>query len=278
MNKIKLIATCICGALIMVGLTQGKGWRSIVPLHSTRTDVTQLLGPSPDANDLRSNYHLEKEDIYIVFSTKGFCDADTQKVPLGTVLLIQISPKTETQLADYKIDETRFRRFNPSSPPNAGYQGYVDADAGVIFRTYQGRVDKIAYIAAAKDKHLCPAYYENPEKFMNILVEGHISKFDEYSDIPCEDERARLDNFAIYLQNDKPEFKGYIIVYAGPSARSGEAQARAKRAKDHLVKVRGIEAARLVTIDGGCRDRSEVELYALPATMSPPTPNPYRHE
>lgn len=104
-----------------------------------------------------------------------------------------------------------------------------------------------------------------------------IRKFDEYSDLSFEDEKARLDNFAIYLQKDQPTLKGYIIVYAGQNTPSGEAQARAKRAKDYLVKVRGIRAGRIVTIDGGCRDQLEVELYALPSSVSPPTPTPYRN-
>ncbi|HEY2976318.1 MAG TPA: hypothetical protein VGJ48_27635 [Pyrinomonadaceae bacterium] len=84
--------------------------------------------------------------------------------------------------------------------------------------------------------------------------------------------------FATYLQKDEPQFKGYIIVYAGQTTRSDEAQARAKRAKDYLVKVRGIDAARIITIDGGCREQLEVELYALPNALSPPTPNPYRNQ
>jgi hypothetical protein len=59
----------------------------------------------------------------------------------------------------------------------------------------------------------------------------------------------------------------------GKRGSSGHAQARAKRAQDYLVKVRGIDSSRIVTIDGGRRDRLEVELYALPISMSPPTPN-----
>ena len=90
--------------------------------------------------------------------------------------------------------------------------------------------------------------------------------------------KARLDNFAIYLQKDEPAFKGYIIVYAGQRARSGTAQVRAKRARDYLIKVHGIEAARIVTIDGECREKFAVEFYALPGSVSPPAPTPCRKE
>ena len=64
-------------------------------------------------------------------------------------------------------------------------------------------------------------------------------KFDEFGDINCEDEMARLDNFAIQLQQE-PSWRGYIIFYGGRRFRGrlprvGEAAARAGRMKPYLV-------------------------------------------
>ena len=81
--------------------------------------------------------------------------------------------------------------------------------------------------------------------------------------LSLSDEKARLNNFATRLQGTNPEAKGYIIVYTGPGARSGEATMRAERAKAYLVKVRGIDAGRVVAIDGGCRAQLQVELYLV---------------
>src|SRR2546429_255984 len=64
------------------------------------------------------------------------------------------------------------------------------------------------------------------------------TKFDEYGNIKFNDEKARLDNYAIQLQN-APGSQGYIIAYG---TCAGEAQARADRAKDYLVNTRGIDA------------------------------------
>ena len=173
----KLITSA--GLMLMIGNSLlAQEWRGIRPLQSTRDDIRRLLGASPDANDLRSKYRLDKEEVYVVFSTKGFCDADTEKVPPGTVLLIQVTPKRDLRLADLQIDEKKFRRFDPSTPPGIGYEGYINADDGIIFRTHMGRVDEVVYIAAAKDVHLCPDYYENPEKFIRVLVDPPV-KFDE---------------------------------------------------------------------------------------------------
>lgn len=94
-------------------------------------------------------------------------------------------------------------------------------------------------------------------------------KVDTYGDIKFNDEKARLDNFAIALQNE-PGSTGYILAYG---SCEGEAQARADRAKDYVVNTRGIDAGRIVTIDGGCRAELTVELYVCPVGAAAPTPD-----
>jgi hypothetical protein len=92
------------------------------------------------------------------------------------------------------------------------------------------------------------------------------TKFDEYGNIKFNDEKARLDNYAIQLQN-QPGTQAYIIAYG---TCAGEAQARADRAKDYLVNTRGIDAGRITTIDGGCRSDLTVELWIVPSGATPP--------
>jgi hypothetical protein len=101
-------------------------------------------------------------------------------------------------------------------------------------------------------------------------------KFDEYGDIRFDDEKARLDNYAIQLQN-APGAQAYIIGY-GTCAGDGlcthtsciVAQKRIDRAKDYLVTTRGIDAGRIMVIDGGCRAEVGVELWVVPAGATPP--------
>jgi K319L-like, PKD domain len=93
------------------------------------------------------------------------------------------------------------------------------------------------------------------------------TKFDEYGNIKFNDEKARLDNYAIQLQN-APGSQGTIIAYG---SCAGEGQARADRAKDYLVNTRGIEAGRITTIDGGCRSDLTVQLWIVPAGAAAPT-------
>ena len=103
-------------------------------------------------------------------------------------------------------------------------------------------------------------------------------KFDEFGDINCEDEWARLDNFAVHLQNE-PAAKGYIIFYGGRIFRGrvprrGEAAFRAARMKPYLVNTRGIPGERVIVVDGGFREAWEAELWIVPPGATPPSPSP----
>lgn len=85
-------------------------------------------------------------------------------------------------------------------------------------------------------------------------------KFDEYGNIRFNDEKARLDNFAIQLQNE-PTSQGYVYGYGSCGS---EGQERANRAKDYLVNTRGIDAGRIVVVDGGCIPQLRIELWIVP--------------
>jgi hypothetical protein len=91
-------------------------------------------------------------------------------------------------------------------------------------------------------------------------------KFDEYGNIRFNDEKARLDNYAIQLQN-APTDRATIIGYG---SCAGEGLNRANRAKDYLVNTRGIDAGRIDTVDGGCQAELKVELWLVPAGATAP--------
>lgn len=96
---------------------------------------------------------------------------------------------------------------------------------------------------------------------------------DSFGKIRVKDERARLDNFAIELQND-PVAQGYVIVYAGRYAKKGEAALVMKRVSTHLVRTRKLAKTRIITVDGGHRDDMTIDLWLVPSGAAPPTASP----
>ena len=98
-------------------------------------------------------------------------------------------------------------------------------------------------------------------------------KFDEFGNVTCEDELSRLDNFTNELLNDA-NAQGYLIVYGGRRGRRNEAKARAARMKFYLVRNRGLDAKRIVTLDGGYREELSSELWVVRRGESAPSPTP----
>lgn len=100
-------------------------------------------------------------------------------------------------------------------------------------------------------------------------VDIYCTKFDEYSDLKFADEKPRLDNLAIQLQQATGG-QGYYLIFG---SCEGEADQRAQRAVDYLTNVRGIARSRITVYNGGCRETLTVELWICPKGSRTPTPS-----
>jgi hypothetical protein len=100
-------------------------------------------------------------------------------------------------------------------------------------------------------------------------------RFDEFPSVAFDDDKARLDNLAIELQNN-PGSTGYIIAYAGRRSRPGEADRMNARAVRYLTETRGITRDRLQVINGGGRSTNSYELWIVPQGAEPPRATPSR--
>ncbi|HEX5834479.1 MAG TPA: hypothetical protein VFY34_11525 [Pyrinomonadaceae bacterium] len=89
------------------------------------------------------------------------------------------------------------------------------------------------------------------------------SPFDSYGILRWEDETARLDNFAIHLQNYEKAL-GFILVYDETGGCPGEAQARAIRAKRYIVEHRGLRWNQVIWRREGYRMDAGTTLVIAP--------------
>jgi len=106
---------------------------------------------------------------------------------------------------------------------------------------------------------------------VSLPIEEISKKFDEYYDIARNDEKARLDNYAIELQSE-PGRQGYVIVYPARNAKSNDAQQRAERISDYLINSRGIDPSRFTIKVGAARENWLIELWVVPQGAPPPLP------
>lgn len=99
------------------------------------------------------------------------------------------------------------------------------------------------------------------------------TQFDVCCSCSFDDQKARLDNLAVTLQND-PTATTYVIAYGGRTSRIGTADLLGTRARDYLVAQRGIDQSRITVLNGGFREEDCVELWMVPSGATPPQPTP----
>ena len=98
-------------------------------------------------------------------------------------------------------------------------------------------------------------------------------EFDECNSCSLNDQKARLDNLVVELQND-PSTRAYIIAYGGRMSPLGQSQKLMSRAREYLVSHRGIDASRLTVVNGGFREEDSVELWLVPSGAAAPQATP----
>lgn len=99
-------------------------------------------------------------------------------------------------------------------------------------------------------------------------------KFDEFESKAFDDDKARLDSFAVQLQNS-PDAQGYIIMYQGTdknSVRNRNVDTLSKKTLDYLVNTRGIDPSRIVITKWGTRPTTTYELWVIPPGAKTPVP------
>src|SRR5688572_31814092 len=90
--------------LTIAPASSARGWRGIVPLHSTRADVELLLGKSTDECDCV--YRTENEVVRVDYA-KAPCEGWPRgwNVPVGTVLAFSVGTKNDQKRSEEHTSE-----------------------------------------------------------------------------------------------------------------------------------------------------------------------------
>lgn len=93
-------------------------------------------------------------------------------------------------------------------------------------------------------------------------------QFDEFGDVYPTDMAARLDNFAIELQNE-PGARGFLIVYRSHRDLPGLSRRHVDWMSSYLIHTRGVSADRIAWVDGGEASCLSHELWIVPVGATP---------
>jgi hypothetical protein len=260
----KLLLTILLPLAIAPSLS-ARGWRGIIPLHSTRIDVESLLGkPLPDRD-----YLYQTEDHFVrVDYAKRPCEGwpSGWNVTTNTVLSIIVRPTRDLKFSDLHLDESKFSKAFDDTFTTY----YADRREGIQYSVSSGGiVNTITYFPSSDDIDLrCKCFpAEDGSRERTI-------SFDRFSNVSRDMLFARLDNFAIQLTNSPPGWKGYIILYSPLRAGRASVAAYRKRITNWLLVKRQLDPPRLAIVDGGHRENFGGELFLLAAGVEPPWPLP----
>ncbi len=193
---------------------------------------------------------VEEGDLITFFATNSAADAASTLNYLWRVTPESASITSGSGTSSITIDTT-----------NLGGQT-VRAEVEVTDGFYDAQCRQRISISTPVDR-IPPPEPKKPELFDKIVFRIF------------DDDKARLDNYAVALQN-RPDVQGYIIVYQGPKVgkKVVDADKMAKRSLDYLVKVRGIDPRRIVVTNGGNREATMGDLWVVPPSAQPPVPTP----
>lgn len=135
-------------------------------------------------------------------------------------------------------------------------------------------VTAILVVDDGSGEQVCRQTAQASTNVMSMIIPEVKNKcYDCFPFTAFDDTKARLDNLAIELQN-APSSRGYIIAYAGAGSRAGQADKLINRARDYMIKERGIDSSRLTVINGGYRDTDYFELWVVPQGAEAPRATP----
>lgn len=154
----KIIGTlsCLCMMLFAVSSSQNKGWRGIVPLHSTRADVERVIGEPITPNGLI--YDSGTEGVFIEYSNEPCREGSPggYNVPPNTVVQISVSSSTPPLFSDLNLDLSKYEKT--ADPELPGVLHYTNKEEGIAYEIQNGKVTGTSYFPSVKDNHLrCPA-------------------------------------------------------------------------------------------------------------------------
>jgi hypothetical protein len=146
--------SCVCISLIFAGVCQGKEWRGLVPLHSTRQDVERIFGKPISKTRWNAVYKKGRQRVLITFS-KGGCRKNSYgwKVPAGRVEYIYVYPPEDLTLDDLKLDLSKYRR---SLDVHQRILHYTDDEEGFEISVVESnkRVMISTYYPTVNDDHM----------------------------------------------------------------------------------------------------------------------------
>lgn len=129
-----------------------RGWRGIVPLHSTCEDVKKALKVDKCSLPM-SEYNLPDFRVVVFFSEDDRCkDARGWRVPRGTVTSLVVSPAKEMCPSELGVNISSYKKLPDRDV--VGMEGYDNDKEGITVNLFNGFVQDIIFYPPTAEESL----------------------------------------------------------------------------------------------------------------------------
>jgi hypothetical protein len=254
-------------ALAVPTIVFPQSWRRIVPLHTNRTQVENLLG-SPTIVGSVPTYYFNDERVEIFYARypcRDRLNVGMWNVPPGTVLSINVIPKDKVRLADMHLDLSKFRKQRIPFDFPYDYSHLVNDEEGLTLSLVSfGKdfVDSYSYGPKATDRPLrCPDYTDEEEKRKRACIPLTFS-------VDCSSEEIKAGRpveCKIRLPLARADFHPTLKWTVSPVASLSSKSADVVRVKLINRKARSVTVTVRVVSPNVCFDSASAELKAVRA-------------
>jgi hypothetical protein len=259
----KRIALLILFLILIIevgyGQNDNESWRKIIPLKSTRKDVEKLLG-SPSDKQL-ATYKTEDANIEVNYS-KERCKDNGWNVPADTVLSYRVYSRKILSINTINIDLSKLFQ----TVDHSGNVYYTDIKNGIqYFADPRMFLNYIRYTPSENDNKLrCKGF-----PLYNPISETYL-RYDTFPLRGNEMDTAMIDNVLREIKT-LPDYNGYVIIYLKKGEKRNSLLPRMQR---YAYQTSKASPKKLKILFGGYRDKSEAEVFLLPAGYPSPIPTP----
>ncbi len=255
-------------------LAQSNSWKGIVPLRSTRADVEKTLGVIGTDEFRGWKYDTVDATVYVGY-TSGNCE-DGWNVPKDRVFSITVYDNSTRDsmisAKDMGLERERFAVLFD----DASYGKWVDAENGFYYYFSNGGqafVSKTYFPRRADDEQRCNG-------FPPYAPDAQYWTFEKYPFVtPRSTKQSNIARLLPSIDTEmiaigKQDVICYALVYFDKSHPFSYFQSLLISLKARAFKVRGYSPERLIFIEGGLREESQIEFYLLSSKVKPPAPRP----
>jgi hypothetical protein len=247
---------------------QEMGWKGVIPLRSSKSEVEKILGKPLKEECNNCTYQTDREKVFVAYSEvpcKGLTTG--WNVPKDTVLHLAVYPQegSPIPIPELRGEKSFYVSTGTFVLPEKGVAYTLEHPNGPV---EMREVKQVLYMPRESDNNLrCDGF---PPYHPVGSMYAPQSSFGDKAEAT-----GFLDNLIVEMLNlNSAEWVAYTIVYVEKELSDSEYDKLFKKFENYVYKKRKASSEMLRLTKGGRRESFSIEVFILKKDQPPPMPSP----